>query len=81
MRCSDSLIESPDRYLSRPEAADYLRVSLRTLDGLAASGDPPAIRLGTRVVFDRADLDVFMTGRKAAATQPATGQDIARGEG
>lgn len=64
MQRPDPAGEPSARYLSRPEAAGYLRVSQRTLDTLTAAGDPPAIRLGARIVFDRGDLDAFMARRK-----------------
>ncbi|MGL4512081.1 MAG: helix-turn-helix domain-containing protein [Lacipirellulaceae bacterium] len=58
------------RYLTRPEAASYSAISLRTLDALVAEGSLPVARIGSRVVVDRDDLDAFLAGRKvrAAAT-------------
>jgi hypothetical protein len=46
----------PARYLTRVEAARYLRCSLRFLDGM----DLPFIRKGRCKLYDRVDLDERM---------------------
>lgn len=50
-------------WLTRREAAEYLRVSLRTLDRWIGSGKLPAHRKSRRLVrLRRTDLDDFMMG-------------------
>jgi excisionase family DNA binding protein len=46
--------------LTRDEASTYLRISVRKLDSLVSVGDLPAIRIGSRVLFAREDLDAFI---------------------
>jgi len=50
--------------LTRKEAADYLRISVRTLDSLARKGEIPYSKLGNgiraRVVYQRKDLDAYL---------------------
>ena len=50
--------------LTRPEAAKYLRLSLRKLDGLAAAGQVTCSKFGNgkhaRVVYRKEDLDRFV---------------------
>jgi hypothetical protein len=47
---------APSRYLTRREAAAYVRCSLRFLDGMGL----PFIRKGRCKVYDRIDLDARM---------------------
>jgi hypothetical protein len=47
---------APSRYLTRREAATYVRCSLRFLDGMGL----PFIRKGRCKVYDRIDLDAHM---------------------
>jgi excisionase family DNA binding protein len=48
------------QYLTRKEAAQYLRLSNRTLEKWACLGEGPAFRrLGRRVIYDREELDAF----------------------
>jgi excisionase family DNA binding protein len=55
--------ESTD-VLTAIEAADYLRVSLKTLYRLAAAGKMPGQRVGRSWRFRKADLVAFLqTGR------------------
>jgi excisionase family DNA binding protein len=50
------------RGLSRLEAARYIGVSENTYDKLVAEGRmPPAIRIGTRRVYDRERIDLFFS--------------------
>ena len=46
--------------LTREEAADQLRVSVRTLDDLEASGRLRAVRIGRRVLYHPDTLDAFI---------------------
>jgi hypothetical protein len=47
---------APSRYLTRGEAAAYVRCSLRFLDGMGL----PFIRKGRCKIYDRIDLDARM---------------------
>jgi Helix-turn-helix domain len=48
----------PDQKFSRPEAARYLEISARTLEGWAVrGGGPRMLKLGSRVIYRRRDLD------------------------
>ena len=58
--------DSDRRYLSRVGAAEYLGLCARYIDRLTASGKLPTVRIGRRVLFDRADLDGFATAHKTA---------------
>ena len=54
-------------YLSRVGAAEYLGLCARTIDRLAAERRIPVVRVGSRVLFERADLDAFAAACKVAA--------------
>lgn len=46
------------QYLTKQDAADYLKVSKRTIDNLMASGSLPFIKLGGRIVrFPKSAID------------------------
>jgi excisionase family DNA binding protein len=57
------------RWLSRAEAAEYLGVSLASLDYLIARGELPAYKMPTRtgnnrrqaIKIDRGDIDAMLT--------------------
>jgi len=55
------------KYLTRKEAAEYLRCSPRTLDELAACGLIPYIKVNKsrngKVLYRREDLDDFLNER------------------
>ncbi len=58
----------PQRYLTNDEAADYLRLSPRTLEKQRVIGGGPKFRkFGRRVMYAVSDLD---TGPTSAATRP-----------
>ena len=62
------------RWMTRREAAAYLRVSLRTLDNLRADNDLPVCHpRGRSVRFDRQALDECASARVWAETDPALG--------
>mgnify|MGYP006271681975 FL=1 len=46
--------------LTRDEAADYLRISTRTLDAAEAEGEIRAIRIRGRVLYHRDALDAYI---------------------
>ena len=45
---------------TRIEAAEFLRLSPRKVDALAASGELPRVKIGTSVRFCREDLEKFV---------------------
>lgn len=53
------------RLLRIKEAAAYMGVSRRTLEGLMATGKIPTVREGSLVRLDRGDLDQWIELRKA----------------
>ena len=63
----------PGRYLRAPGAALYLGLSPSTLAKMRLRGDGPAYsKAGPRVViYDRADLDAWLAGRKRRSTSEA----------
>ena len=52
--------------LSRPEAAEFLGVTVPTLNKWAYEGNPklPYYRLGRKTVYDVADLEAFLAKRR-----------------
>jgi len=47
--------------LTTPEAADYLRLSRRSMERLVAGRQVPVVHIGRRVLLRQADLDAFIT--------------------
>lgn len=72
----------PQRFLSRSEASDYLkvrgfRVEKQTLAKYAVTGAGPAYRtFGTRVVYDPMDLDAWIE-RRLTAPRKSTSEVLA----
>ncbi|WP_150428691.1 AlpA family transcriptional regulator [Dechloromonas sp. CZR5] len=59
----------PQRYLTNDEAAEYLRLSPRTLEKQRVIGGGPRFRkFGRRVMYAVADLDVWADQRSFEAT-------------
>ena len=59
----------PQRYLTNDEAAEYLRLSPRTLEKQRVIGGGPRFRkFGRRVMYAVADLDVWADQRSYEAT-------------
>lgn len=57
------------RRLHRKQSATYLGVSLSWLDKSRLRGDGPAfLQIGTRVVYDTADLDHYLASRRRQST-------------
>ncbi|MFC5580981.1 helix-turn-helix domain-containing protein [Rhodanobacter terrae] len=57
------------RYLTNDEAADYLRLSPRTLEKQRVLGGGPRFRkFGRRVMYAAADLDAWADARSFEAT-------------
>ena len=58
--------------LNVPQAAAYTSLSKSSLDKLRVYGGGPLyIKAGARVVYDRADLDIWLTTKKVANTSQA----------
>lgn len=59
----------PPRYLTNDEAADYLRLSPRTLEKQRVIGGGPRFRkFGRRVMYAAADLDAWAAERSFETT-------------
>ena len=59
-------------FMDTRQAADWLGVSHRTLEGYRVSGGGPAFyRFGNRVRYRRADLDAWAAKRRATTTAEA----------
>ena len=60
-------VSAPQQYFTRPEAAHYIRVSLRSLDSFTATGEIRRAKLGdgqkSAVLYRRRDLDGFIESR------------------
>jgi excisionase family DNA binding protein len=54
------------RLLSYPDAATYLGISLSYMKQLAKKGEIPKTEVGSRVLFDRVELDEFVERLKRA---------------
>ena len=64
-----SVHSNAKRYISSAEAAEYLNVSQSMLAKRRLSGDGPRYsKLGKRVVYEIADLDVWIADRKHRST-------------
>lgn len=58
--------------LDRQPTADYLGLSVPTLDRKRVNGDgPPYVKIGSRVRYRRADLDAWLTKRIVTSTSEA----------
>jgi hypothetical protein len=61
-------------YLSRDKAADYLGLSIRTLDRFRVAGGGPLFwKGGSRVLYDQQDLDIWVGERKRRSTSDTGG--------
>ena len=66
--------ERPDSFLIQVEAAEFLRVSQRTLERWRLEGSgPPFRRFGRRVVYARRDLEGWAIKRVFSSTSEADG--------
>jgi excisionase family DNA binding protein len=61
---------STRKKLSTQEAADYLGLGKSTLDKLRVirNDGPPFFKVGTRIVYDVADLDAWLAGHRRTST-------------
>jgi excisionase family DNA binding protein len=57
------------RYLTVPEAAEYLGMTPNAVRMMVQKRDIPHIRVGRRVRFDIRDLDAHMRARRIEATR------------
>jgi hypothetical protein len=59
-----------NQFLDTKEAAKHVRLSTATLERLRVTGGGPAFikPIPTRVVYDVADLDAWMRGRRRQST-------------
>jgi hypothetical protein len=61
----------PGKFLDNEQAADYLRLSPRTLDRQRVTGEGPRFRkFGRRVVYAIEDLEAWANERVFGRTQP-----------
>jgi excisionase family DNA binding protein len=51
-------------YLTKTEAAEYARCSIRTINRALAAGDLPRYGAINRALFTKEDLDAWLKGRK-----------------
>ncbi len=67
---SQTIVER--RLMTRPEAAEYLRLSHKTLARWAWAGKgPPFIKIGGAVRYDPTDLTAFIeAGRRTSTSDP-----------
>lgn len=64
-------------FLTTAEAAEYLRVSVPTMERMRLTEGPPFIKLGNgkrgRVLYSREDLDAYVAGRRRTNTSDRGG--------
>lgn len=63
------------------EAAKLLSISERTLFTITKRGEMPAVRIGSRVLYDPADLANYVQRRKATASPAPLPCDTEGGAG
>ena len=62
----------PKRFLKTSEAAAYCGSSASTFEKLRVHGGGPSyVKLGRRVVYDRAELDIWMDAHRRRSTSEA----------
>jgi excisionase family DNA binding protein len=54
------------------EAAEYLSISVPTLNRKKDDGIIPFVKVGGRIIFIRKDLDEYLTKNKSTATKTVT---------
>lgn len=59
--------EISQRLMTRQETADFLRISLRTLDDMAAAGEIQPTRVRSRVLYRREDVEEYLERQRAEA--------------
>jgi excisionase family DNA binding protein len=69
MTDSTKAIEQRSAWLTRKEAADYLKLGQSTLAKLFVSGDgPPAFKIGRSVRYSSTELNEWMAARRRKST-------------
>lgn len=64
-------------YLTKPQAAELLQISVRTLEGLIKRGQLPAYKIGPQLVrLDEDDIRAFVAARPI---QPSKKEKTAQG--
>lgn len=65
----EELVEQPSdsQLLTREEAADHLRISVRTLDDMEEAGEIQAVRIRGRVLYHRETLDAYIQRQSRSA--------------
>lgn len=61
--------EDPDQLLTREEAAERLRISVRTLDDMAEAGEIQPVRIRGRVLYHTETLEAYVR-RRAEGERP-----------
>jgi hypothetical protein len=65
---------------TRKEAAEFLRISPRTLEKWAVTGEGPAFaKIGSRSLYSVSDLETWVNSRKHQNTSEYTFQEIHHG--
>ena len=67
-------------YLTQAEAAEYLRLSQRTLERYRLAGTGPAYIRAGRILYSRAALEDWVASRtfRSTSEENVTGPDVAR---
>lgn len=69
MPIKNSSGQDQKRYLSEKQTAEYIGLSVKTLQRMRAHGTGmPFVKAGSRVLYDIADLDTYMNARKVQST-------------
>ena len=69
------------RYLGTKEAAAYLGLSHKTLEKLRVTGEgPPYSKAGRRVIYDRRDLERWVSKRKRRFTGESVEESAEEGD-
>ncbi len=68
------ITKSQNHFLTTEEAANYLRLSPRTLEKMRVTGEgPPFRKLGRRVLYVKSDLDAWAEAqRRKSTSDPGT---------
>lgn len=69
-----NLIAMTSPWMTREEAAEYLRCSVPTIDRYARSGLLPKHRLGRAVLFKKEELDALVEPDSATQQECCAGQ-------
>lgn len=59
-----NMVKSGSRFFNKPQLADYIGISVHTVNALVSQKRIPYIKLGRRVLFDSRDIDKWMDEHK-----------------